>query len=400
MRDDDEGSIDDESGHDESSYDEDDEDDEDEDQDEGSSSGTSADSYSGSESDSDSGKSDVELDPMDEAESQDEDMPESPPRKQRRLKASSRRDELPQATQTMDDGTLTSQAGHVPELRDAAAATVNTLTLDAPHHLLNVEGGLQSMRKAGVLTDVVLVCKGGAKLLAHRIVLAAASSKLRALVETASPAGAAADAGGDGKTPTKAARGAKSGASGSGAEVAMEDVEEGCASVLLDFIYTGHVDVGEDQLPALLGASNRLGVTGLRDACAQHLLKEMDPDNALRVRALGKSLKAHDLYEAAHHLCMEEFLHVSNSNSFLELDEETLSELIASDDLLVNSEKDVLDAVVRWIESKVPALRASVRVCLYCLPLSHLRVSGLVVAHKLHCCSPFLWSGCSPCLLS
>ena len=61
---------------------------------------------------------------------------------------------------------------------------------------------------------------------------------------------------------------------------------------------------------------------------------------------------AHDLYEAAHHLVMEEFLEVAQSNSFLELDEHTLLDLISSDDLLVNSEKEVLDAVVRWTEAR------------------------------------------------
>ena len=60
------------------------------------------------------------------------------------------------------------------------------------------------------------------------------------------------------------------------------------------------------------------------------------------MRALGQSLGAQDLFEAAHHLVMEEFLDVAQTNSFLELDEPSLSELISSDDLLVNSEQEVL----------------------------------------------------------
>ena len=34
------------------------------------------------------------------------------------------------------------------------------------------------------------------------------------------------------------------------------------------------------------------------------------PDNALRMRALGRSLGAHDLYDAAHNMIMEEFIEV------------------------------------------------------------------------------------------
>ena len=80
----------------------------------------------------------------------------------------------------------------------------------------------------------------------------------------------------------------------------LEDVEEACAGVLLDFIYTGCATVEEDRLPALLGVSEKLGVVGLRDACSQHLHQELKPANALHMRALGLSLGAHDLYEAAH----------------------------------------------------------------------------------------------------
>lgn len=77
------------------------------------------------------------------------------------------------------------------------------------------------------------------------------------------------------KTPVKG-RGAKATGAGAGAgEIALEEVEESCVSALLDFIYTGAVTVLETALPALLAASDRLGVLGLRDACAQHLHREL-----------------------------------------------------------------------------------------------------------------------------
>jgi len=47
------------------------------------------------------------------------------------------------------------------------------------------------MRSEGVLTDVHLVCKGGAKLPAHRALLAAASPQLRSMIEHLVPPPAA-----------------------------------------------------------------------------------------------------------------------------------------------------------------------------------------------------------------
>eukprot|EP00277_Geminigera_cryophila_P021284 CAMPEP_0179479750 /NCGR_PEP_ID=MMETSP0799-20121207/57933_1 /TAXON_ID=46947 /ORGANISM="Geminigera cryophila, Strain CCMP2564" /LENGTH=797 /DNA_ID=CAMNT_0021291579 /DNA_START=44 /DNA_END=2437 /DNA_ORIENTATION=+ len=337
-------------------------------------------------SDSTDSPSDVELDPLDhdddeeEEEEDEEELPESHRRHKNIGRKLSKRDELPEtACAHMHDAPMSS-SHHLlkgAEHRDAVEdGKVNMLALDAQHHVSSVTKSLQTMRSEGVLTDVHLVCKGGAKLPAHRALLAAASPQLRSMIEHLVPPPAAPEvAEKDEKSPTK--KGAKASAGGGPAELVLDDVEESCAKVLLDFIYTGNVEVVEAELPALLGVSETLGVTGLRDACSQHLHKELSPENALRMRALGRSLGAHDLYEAAHHLIMEEFLEVALTNSFLELDQHTLSEIISSDDLLVNSEKEVLEAVVRWTESKdaergshLLALMSAVRLAL--LPLETL----------------------------
>jgi len=293
---------------------------------------------------------DIELDPLDEDED-DEELPESPRRKTK----SSSRDELPRTVQNaMDDGPVAALRDNAqPEHRDAVvAAGASVLSLDVRDHLGSLTESLKTMRSTGALTDLHLVCKGGAKLPAHRVILAAASAQLRGMIDNLTPASASTDTS-DGKTPTKT-RGSTKGPGSGVSELVLDDVDEDCAARVLDFIYTGSVEVSEEQLPGLLGASEKLGVAGLGDACSQHLHKKLSPDNALHMRALGRSLGAVHLFEAAHHLVMEEFLEVAHSNSFLELDEHSLSEIIGSDDLLVNSEKDVLDAVVRWTEAKEP----------------------------------------------
>ena len=282
---------------------------------------------------------DIDLDPIDDDYSEDQEMREPSRRRRAASSRTSRRDELPQVIDddmSEETDTLATTPGRLPELRDAADAAPATIMFDAQHHVDAVTKSMQSMRKAGAFTDMVVVCKGGAKLPAHKVVLAAASAHLRAMIEGTDT--------GEAKTPTK--RKASAG------DVFVEDTEESCAAALLDFIYTGCIHVEEETLPALLGTAEKLGVVALRDACSQHMLKEMTPSTALRVRALGRSLNAHDLFEAAHHLIMEEFLEVSHTSAFLEVDEQTLKEILSSDDLLVNGEHEVLDALVRWTEAK------------------------------------------------
>lgn len=83
-----------------------------------------------------------------------------------------------------------------------------------------------------------------------------------------------------------------------------------------------------------------MSLTCVRVRIRAHVVA-LSPENALRMRELGQSLGAHDLYDAAHNMVMEEFLEVASTNRFLELDEATLLELVSSDDLLVHSEKEV-----------------------------------------------------------
>jgi len=92
---------------------------------------------------------------------------------------------------------------------------------------------------------------------------------------------------------------------------------------------------------------------------------------------------------------MEEILDVAQTNSILELDETSLSQLISSDDLLVNSEQEVLDAVVRWTEAKeaerAPALlrlMGTVRLGLLSLDVLGKKVAANPTIHRLLAADP------------
>jgi len=412
--------VDEEEGNDESSGEDDEED--------GDAAVTDSSSDSGSQTESVS-EGDIDLDPLDKSEdAQDEEQLLSP--RQGRSGKGSTRDELPRTDTRMNDfDEAVPRALQIAEHRDLAdtAKSSTMLSLDVPEHQSSMAAAMVAMRADAALTDVHVVCKDGAKIPAHRAVLAAASAHLRASITALSPLspGAAEGADAKGATPTKA-RGNKAAGYTSicicicthkqththtfthsltlslthrgcgGMELQLGDVNVSDASALLDFIYTGSVKVEEQQLPGLLAVSDKLGVVGLRDACCQHLLKQLSPDTALRTRALGQALGADDLFQAAHHMVMEEFLDVAQTNSFLELDEPTLKELIDSDDLLVNSEQEVLDAVIKWTEAKEPErggasllrLMTSVRLGLLSLDVLGKKVAAHATIHRLLAADP------------
>jgi len=220
---------------------EEDEDDEDDEESEGESEGALSETESETAVDED------------EDDYDDEDEEELPSASPRRHKKAASRDELPRTVRSSTERHALTTAtgaqlapGQLLEPRDGSEpAGPIILTLDAPAHVSEQTKALQSMRRDNVLTDVHVVCKSGAKLPAHRVLLAAASPQLRGMLQALAPAAAPEQP--ESKTPTKG-RGAKGGGGGGG-DLVLEEVDEACATALLDFVYTGSVTVLEDHLP-------------------------------------------------------------------------------------------------------------------------------------------------------
>jgi len=162
---------------------------------------------------------------------------------------------------------------------------------------------------------------GGAHVPAHKAVLAAVSPELEALVMGADKKGI----------------------------VKLEGVDAKGLHGAIGFIYNGTVEVPRSELPSVLKASDVLHLRPLKDACLDSILSGLDPSNALKLRALGRSLPCSELRDAAHNMVVEEFGLVVRSGEFLELPFEEVAELCGSEDLRVHSEVDVLEAALSWV---------------------------------------------------
>jgi len=191
----------------------------------------------------------------------------------------------------------------------------------ADHLLAGVEALRRRSADGGKSFCDVTLDASGAQQHAHRAVLAAVSPELETLMGTASKAGV----------------------------VKLPGVDAHGLSGALAFVYNGTVEIPNADLPSVFKAADVLNIRPLKDACIEHMLAELTPMNALKYRAMGASLPCVELAEAAHNMVMEEFPHVSRSTEFLELGQDHLEEVLSSEDLLVSSEVEVLEAVLRWV---------------------------------------------------
>ncbi|EDL16385.1 mCG125237, isoform CRA_c [Mus musculus] len=142
-------------------------------------------------------------------------------------------------------------------------------------HAQRILQTLNAYRRSGTLTDVVLRA-GGRDFPCHRAALSAASAHFRGLFAAGRPERAAAVVPVGPETPGTAA----------------------ALAVVLDYVYGAGVRLrAEDEAAAVLALAERLGVAGLREACARFLEGRLRAANSLALRRVAVAFSLASLAE-------------------------------------------------------------------------------------------------------
>lgn len=182
------------------------------------------------------------------------------------------------------------------------------------------------------LCDVRLVA-GNEAFSAHRAVLAAASPVFRAMFVS------------DMKERTAA-------------EVTLHGVHPRSLRVALQFIYTAHARIeDEDEALLALDAARMYNLDTLERFVEGYLISRLSVGNALALLSSAEHFTLFDLQTACQSVMEKHFEELGRSAPFLECPVELLRQLLSSEQLVIRSEANVFEAVVRWVEH-APAARA------------------------------------------
>ncbi|KAI1887646.1 hypothetical protein AGOR_G00192450 [Albula goreensis] len=201
---------------------------------------------------------------------------------------------------------------------------------------------MESYLRHKQLCDVVLVA-GERRIPAHRLVLSSVSDYFAAMF-------------------TSDVREAKQ------EEVKMEGVDPDALWALVQYAYTGRLELREDTIENLLSASCLLQLSAVVHACCGFLIKQLHPSNCLGIRSFADAQGCQDLHRVAHNYTMEHFLEVIRNQEFLLLPPGEIQKLLSSDDMNVPDEETVLDALLCWVrhdtaarQQHLPPLLAHIR---------------------------------------
>lgn len=66
--------------------------------------------------------------------------------------------------------------------------------------------------------------------------------------------------------------------------VSLHEIEFSALSSLVDYAYTGTININEENVQSLLPASSLLQISSVREACCKFLLRQLHPSNCLGIR--------------------------------------------------------------------------------------------------------------------
>ncbi|KAI0237213.1 Kelch-like protein 38, partial [Lamellibrachia satsuma] len=118
---------------------------------------------------------------------------------------------------------------------------------------------------------------------------------------------------------------------------------------IVDYMYTGEIELTADNVESLVKACDLLQQDTLKDACENFMLKQVQPANCVGFYKFATLYRLDQLQKKARRVILSEFKTVAFMKEFKELSCTELIEFIKDDDVNVEYEDIVNEAVLDWV---------------------------------------------------
>ncbi|CAF0724285.1 unnamed protein product [Rotaria sordida] len=132
--------------------------------------------------------------------------------------------------------------------------------------------------------------------------------------------------------------------------IEIQDINRNSLKTIIEFAYTAKAIITIDNVQHLLFASTVLQTEDLAEACSSFLRQHLSLTNCTEIRQYAELLNRKSLIDLADEYIRDHFLDIIQIDDFYKISYKHLKELIASPDLGILDEKDVYDAVIKWVK--------------------------------------------------
>ncbi|XP_035249563.1 kelch repeat and BTB domain-containing protein 7 [Anguilla anguilla] len=135
-------------------------------------------------------------------------------------------------------------------------------------------------------------------------------------------------------------------------KVTIHDVDADSMSLIIDYCYTGKVQITEANVQRLYAAANMLQLEYVRYACSSFMTRRLDVSNCMAILKFADTFDNHDLKSEAQGFVARNFVQLcKTSRELCELDLTQIKDILSLDTLDVDCESKVCSAAIQWIEA-------------------------------------------------
>jgi len=135
-------------------------------------------------------------------------------------------------------------------------------------------------------------------------------------------------------------------------QIVLNDVSADDFHKVLQFMYTGETEINEKNVENILRAADLMKLTELTQFCVDYLMDSVSTKTCPRYWKLAEQMNLATLALACKRLCLKELDKIGSSSELSSLSETMMRELLEDDELVVESEVDVCETLMKWLNSQ------------------------------------------------
>ncbi|CAF1065334.1 unnamed protein product [Rotaria sordida] len=134
-------------------------------------------------------------------------------------------------------------------------------------------------------------------------------------------------------------------------EIIINDIDPDIFEKIILYAYEGHIEIHSTNVTKILHISHLFHITEIIEACCNFIKKQIQPSNCFDLYRFALKHNLQDLTETIWNYILDHFsIVIQNNHEFLELSFDEMKQLLASDNINVQSEEIVYEAFISWLD--------------------------------------------------
>ena len=157
--------------------------------------------------------------------------------------------------------------------------------------------------------------------------------------------------------------------------IRLEETSKAVMEEVLEYLYTGHVDINENNAFDLLQIADFLIAPSLKEISSKFISQTLSSSNCIKTFYFAERCDCPELVQSARDFVFANFMDVTQSDDFLNLSVTEVENWTLGDDIVVKGEEEVFQVIVKWVEKCETRKHSFLKLFLSCA--SCLRVTQL-----------------------